>query len=361
VRRHLLPPPSATQTVAVEPVLADDDPVGQVIAGIARVPAVLPGQTLGGLGLDSLGLVELALALEEKTGKAVGDGDLRLDMAVEQVRASLAATPEREADATGTRLVRGTWAAPPVWPYTWGRLLRFLSFPVDLLYRYAVTRTVVIGHEHLDGLSPRVIFAGTHHGFADMPLVRYALARSPACHLARRLVVATVATGIFHHRFYGPWALLAFGLYPLSQSSDRDASLRGLIRLAKMGNVMLIFPQGVHTWPEQERSGDPAVRFRPGVAYLAEALSAPVLPFGLAGTERLVPPSLEDYRGRRILGIPLVLRRGPVVIAFGPPLHLRPGEPPDEFAARLQTTCYALTRQAEAALGDTLVAQPAIS
>jgi 1-acyl-sn-glycerol-3-phosphate acyltransferase len=320
VRRHLLPLPSATQTVAVESVLADDDPVGQAIAGLARVPAVLPGQTLGDLGLDSLGLVELALALEEKTGKA--SVMATTDLAVEQVRASLAAAPEREADATGTRRVRSPWAAPPVWPYTWGRRLRFLSFPVDLLYRYAVTRTVVTGQEHLDGLSPRVIFAGTHHGFADMPLVRYALARTPARHLARRLVIATVSTGIFHHRFYGSWARLAFGLYPLSQASERDASLRGLVAVATRGNVILIFPQGVHASPEQERRGDPAVGFRPGVAYLAEALGAPVVPFGLAGTERLVPPSLENYRGRRVLGIPLVLRRGPLAItwsAIAPP------------------------------------------
>src|SRR5207245_11540143 len=34
-------------------------------------------QTLAELGLDSLGLVDLALGLEEKTGKTVADGDLR--------------------------------------------------------------------------------------------------------------------------------------------------------------------------------------------------------------------------------------------------------------------------------------------
>ena len=57
---------------------------------------------------------------------------------------------------------------PPLWPYqAVGRSLRGLALPFDLLYRYAVTRTYIIGREHLNNLPPRVIFAGTHHGFAD--------------------------------------------------------------------------------------------------------------------------------------------------------------------------------------------------
>ena len=67
-----------------------------------RWSASQPAQTLGELGLDSLGLVELALALEEKTGKAVGDGDLRLDMTVEQVRDFLAAAPSAARRRRGT-------------------------------------------------------------------------------------------------------------------------------------------------------------------------------------------------------------------------------------------------------------------
>ncbi|MGN6673931.1 MAG: hypothetical protein ACTHMA_11555, partial [Thermomicrobiales bacterium] len=72
----------------------------------------------------------------------------------------------------------------PVWPYTWGRAFRFLSLPLDLLYRAAVTRTIVLGGEQLADLPERVIFAGTHHSFADVPLLRRGLARTPARRLA---------------------------------------------------------------------------------------------------------------------------------------------------------------------------------
>src|SRR5205814_767884 len=66
VRRNLLPAPESVEAVKVESVMAADDPVGQAIAGVARVGSVQREQALGQLGLDSLGLVELALALEEK-------------------------------------------------------------------------------------------------------------------------------------------------------------------------------------------------------------------------------------------------------------------------------------------------------
>jgi 1-acyl-sn-glycerol-3-phosphate acyltransferase/acyl carrier protein len=342
--------------------MAADDPVGQAIAGAAGVAAVQDTQTLGGLGLDSLGLVELALALEEKTGKAVGDGDLRLEMTVEQVRSLLAKAPALEAGQPAERRA-GPSAVPaelPLWPYTWGRAARCLALPLDLLYRYTVTRTIVLGRAHLQQLPGQVIIAGTHHSFPDMPLVRHALAKSPARRLVRRLVIA-IAAGGFNSggppmpggMGLIPWyGILALGLHPLHQHAEREASLRSLARAARAGhNSVLIFPQGTHARPEQELADDPSVRFHTGVALLAEALEVPVVPFGLAGTEAIMPPSPHGFRGPVIAGLPISISRGPLAIAFGPPVRLEPGESDEAFAARLQDLCYALTRQAEAALG----------
>jgi long-chain acyl-CoA synthetase len=352
VRRNLLPLPESVGAVKVESALAADDPVGQAIAGAARVSAVQPDQTLAQLGLDSLGLVELAQTLEEKCGKTVGDGDLRLDMTVDQARALVAAAPSLDGEARAAR--GGLGGEQPLWPYTWGRLFRGLSLPIDLLYRYAVTRTIVRGGEHLRRLPPRVIFAGTHHSFADMPLVRRALAQAGGRRLVRRLVIAAGGEGFGAAGLFGRYGTLAFGLYPLQQHGEREASLRGLARLASAGNAVLIFPQGVHADPAQERANDPAVRFRPGAAHLAAALDAAVMPFGLAGTERMIPPTLVGFEGRVIGGIPVSLRRGPLAIAFGAPLTLEPHESPPAFAARLQDVCYALTRQAEQALAEAI-------
>src|SRR5262249_19589504 len=150
--------------VKIESVLAADDPVGQAIGAAARVTAVRDDQTLGELGLDSMGLLALGLTLEEKTGKAVGDADLRPEITVGDVRAFL---------ATASALADGAQDGPPhgdgrkaigrvpLWPYTWRRALRVLAFPWDLLYRLTVTRTIVLGAEHMTHLPTRVVLAGT--------------------------------------------------------------------------------------------------------------------------------------------------------------------------------------------------------
>ena len=237
-----------------------------------------------------------------------------------------------------------------LWPYTWGRVYRALSLPFDLLYRVAVTRTIVLGGVYLARLPRRVIFAGTHHSYADLPLLRRALTKTGARRLTGRLLVATAADGFDNAGLFGKYAVVAFGLYPLRRGAEAEASLRGLARLAGAGTAVLIFPQGTHARPEQERAGDLAIRFRPGVSFLAQALDAAVVPFGLAGTERVMPPYLEEFTGRVIAGVPVKFTRGPLAIAFGPPLTRAPDEPPRAFAARLQEASYALARQAEGAL-----------
>ena len=67
-------------------------------------------------------------------------------------------------------------------------LVGLIGLPADVAL-------VVTGQEHLRNLRTPVIFAGTHHSFPDMTLVRYALARSPSPWLARRLVAAAGSVG----------------------------------------------------------------------------------------------------------------------------------------------------------------------
>jgi long-chain acyl-CoA synthetase len=343
VRRHLLPLPTPDQHTEVDTLAASDDPVAQAVCGVARVATVAEGQQLAELGMDSLGLVDLALALEEKTGRTVVDGDLRLDMTLSDIRALLqqgGGHLERPAST-----LRGS--EPPLWPYGWGRVFRKFGFLFDLIYRYGVTRTIVLGGEQLSQIGPRVIVAGTHHSFADMHLVKRGLTVTPAGKLGRKLVIAANLANAGPAAWIG---IVTFGTYPLNQTAERDASLRGLAKLLQQGNAVLIFPQGKHADPPLELIDDPSVRFRPGVAHLVEALDAEVVPFGIAGTERLMPAHVEQYHGLVIAGVPVSITRGPLAIAFGPPVRMNDGETPREFTARLQDVCYALTRQAEAAI-----------
>ncbi len=357
VKRHLLPRPKAQVRVQIQSVLAVDDPVGQAIAGAAGVPVVRPEQTLAELGIDSLGLVDLVLNLEEKTGTGMADGRLRLDMTVSDVRRELLRRDTSDSRTSNPKAL--PIPTMPRWPYTWGRVFRFLGFPVNLLYRFAVTRTVVLGAEHLSGLPEQVIFASTHHSFPDMPLIRFALAKTHTEHSPHRLVTAIAAEGFNSGGpqlggrlgLYPWWGVLALGLFPLRQRADTEVTLRGLAQVAEAGNDILIFPQGIHVRPDEERAGFPVADFRPGIAHLAAAVGFPVVPIGIAGTERIMPYKPSEFRGRLIAGIPVSITRGPLAIVFGPPLRLLPGEPLAAFTEQIQRQCFALTRRAEQAIG----------
>ena len=91
------------------------------------------------------------------------------------------------------------------------------------------------------------------------------------------------------------------------------------------------------------------MRFKTGVAHVAEALDAPVVPFGLAGTELAMPPFLDDFKGALIAGVPVSLRRTPLAIAFGPPQRRAPDESQQQFVERLEKLAYALAAEADAA------------
>jgi long-chain acyl-CoA synthetase len=358
VRRHLLPMPEAVHSTAIDSTLAADDPVGQAVATVAKVPSVTDAQTLGELGLDSLAMLDLGLALEDKTGKAVGESDLTLDMTVAQVRQTLGKASPVGTGSAGAprRSVERMSATQPVWPYTWGRIFRGLRFPVTLAYRLFVTKTVVLGGEHLSNLPPRLILAGTHHGHADEPLIRAALAKTPAAAgagLSSRLVVAARANAFDSMAPPAAWyAILALGLYPLRQYGDQDVSLRALAKLVQGGNPLLIFPQGHHTPPADEQAGLLSAAFKPGIGHLATALDAAVLPFGLAGTEKITPEDEHEKPWFMVGDTPILIRKGPLAIAFGAPLRLEPGESPVAFTQRLQDASFALSRAAEASLSS---------
>jgi len=207
----------------------------------------------------------------------------------------------------------------------------------------------VLGADQLRHLPPAVVFAGNHRPFADMPLVRVGLSRTPARRFARRLVIAAMAEGEGWRSPLARYVAAGFGLYPLDRLAHREASLRRLAELARGGNSVLIFPQGTHARPADERGDPPAVRFKSGVAHVAEALEAPVVPFGLAGTEEAMPPFLDDFHGPMIGGVPVSLRRRVLAIAFGPPQSQSADESAQQFVERLEKLSYELAAQADQA------------
>ena len=351
VRRHLLPQPADQPTGSGGAPPVEGDPLAEAVANVAHVTSVADEQTLGQLGLDSLGLVELVAQVEEKTGRALPESALSTDMTIADLRAAVATAPLAE-ERTAADLETAQPLPVPRWFYTYGWLVRpTLAAPFDLLYRIGIPRTIVLGGENLRNLPTGTVFAGNHRSFADMPLVRVGLEKTPARRFARRLVIAAMAEGEGWRSPFARYAAAAFGLYPLDRLANRESSLRRLASLARGGNAVLIFPQGTHARRTDEHGDPPAVRFKTGVAHVAEALGAPVVPFGLGGTEEAMPPFVDEFKGLVIAGVPVALKRRTLAIAFGPPQEQAPDETPQQFAERLERLSYALAAQADAARG----------
>jgi long-chain acyl-CoA synthetase len=351
VRRHLLPAPTNQPAHPTGSPPIEGDPLAEAIANVAHLTTVAEEQTLAQLGLDSMGLVELVVQVEERTGRALTESALSTEMTVADIRVAVAAAPLAD-ERTAADLETALPLPVPPWFYAHGWFARpILTMPFDLLYRLRIPRTIVLGAEHLHNLPTGTVFAGNHRSFADMPLVRVALGRSAARRFSRRLVIAAMAEGEGWHSPLARYVAAAYGLYPLDRLAHREASLRRLASLARRGNAVLIFPQGTHARPADERGTPPAVRFKTGVAHVAEALGAPVVPFGLAGTEVAMPPFVADVRGPIIGGVPVSLKRTSLAIAFGPPQRQTPEESAQQFAERLEHLSYGLAAQADAARG----------
>lgn len=170
-----------------------------------------------------------------------------------------------------------------------------------------VWRPKVTGLEHVPPTGP-LILAGNHLSYVDWLFVPAVLPRS------RRVIYAAKSDyfvepglkGWLKKQFFAQTAV------PIDRSGGKasEGALRTGMAIVGKGKVFGIFPEGT-------RAPDPHVyRGKTGVARLALESGARVLPVGVAGTERVVPPGKK---------FPKLIR---VSINFGEPIDF------SRFAAR---------------------------
>lgn len=166
-----------------------------------------------------------------------------------------------------------------------------------VLYRPKVT-----GLEHVPADGP-VIMAINHNSFMDsifLPLV----VKRPMTFLAKDEYFTTPG-------FKGFWMKTFFkgvGQVPIDRSGGNasEAALRTGVRVLSGGNILGIYPEGT-------RSPDGKLyRGHTGVARMALAAGAPVIPVALHGTREVQPPNKTLPRIRKItidIGQPLDFSR----------------------------------------------------
>ncbi len=234
------------------------------------------------------------------------------------------------------KIIAGREPRPP------GRKLRLWTnrLPVRLLRRVAdlafhsplfhlVVSLETRGVEHLQGLTPPVLFIANHTSYLDQPAVMFSL---PA---EWRYRTATAAWEEFFFRnfrslpgrswkrFTYEYGTLLLNLFPLSQESGFRRSLAFMGKLVDKGINILVFPEGA-------RSPDGRMLpFQQGIGVMASELGVPVVPVRISGMVRVLPRGASWPR------------RGDVTVTFGAPLSL-PDEKPDEIVARARQAVESL-------------------
>ncbi|MFJ9422352.1 lysophospholipid acyltransferase family protein [Streptomyces sp. NPDC101249] len=159
------------------------------------------------------------------------------------------------------------------------------------------------------GVAPGSIVAANHTALVDPGLVLAALRRAGV------EPVVLAAAGLWRVPVLGG-CLTREGHVPVRRGSARAAESLGLAaRALAAGRVVMLYPEG--GLPSRRDAGDRAPEaFRSGLARLALATGAPVVPLGHAGARRIVSGSgIKQLAG--VCTAPL--RR--------PALHVHLGEP----------------------------------
>jgi 1-acyl-sn-glycerol-3-phosphate acyltransferase len=156
-------------------------------------------------------------------------------------------------------------------------------------------KVTVEGLEHVPASGPAVI-AGNHLSFIDSFVLGLALPR-PLYYLGKSDYWESARTR---------WLVAGAGVVPVYRDGgDRgEGSLRAGVQLLQRGDLLGIYPEGT-------RSPDGRLyRGKTGPVRMALEAGAPVVPFGIIGSDVAMP---QDRR---------VIRRAPITLRFGRPIDL---------------------------------------
>jgi 1-acyl-sn-glycerol-3-phosphate acyltransferase len=151
------------------------------------------------------------------------------------------------------------------------------------------------------------IAASNHVSVLDGIVLALVIARR-----RRRMTRFLTAAEFFRKPFYA-WALRLYRQIPIRRGEGDEGALDEAVRTVRAGALAGIFPEGkVNPVPE-----GPLQRGRTGVARMALATGAPVVPVGIWGTQRRWPRS--GIRWERPFRTTIALEFGAPVTGEGDP------------------------------------------
>jgi len=218
---------------------------------------------------------------------------------------------EVRADPTTGVHYETEWAHSP--PAKALRRFGVWSFMKPAISHYGQPR--VIGADRLSKVKGPVIFAANHHSHADTTLL---LATIPA-HLRRDLAIAAGADYFFGNKITSAISALFIGAIPIERKKLSKLSIQNATGALERRRSLLIFPEGSRS---PDGWGKP---HRPGAAFVARKVGAPVVPVYIDGTSKILPKGKNWPT------------RSPCAVVFGDLMNANDGEHARDFAARIES------------------------
>lgn len=166
----------------------------------------------------------------------------------------------------------------------------------SVLFRWLKVQAT--GTEHLDQEGP-IILAPVHRSNLDSLIM---------AGLSDRRLRALGKISLFKNPIFA-WVVAALGAVPLKRGeADRDA-LRSARTMLDAGEELIVFPEGTR------QEGPTVAEIFDGPAYLAVKTGAVIVPVGIAGTDRAMPPGARIPKRVRVgvvVGEPIVPESGRV-------------------------------------------------
>lgn len=105
--------------------------------------------------------------------------------------------------------------------------------------------------------------------------------------------------------FSKPWSskfFITMGAFPVDREGNPSAALRAALKLAEAGESLAMFPEG------RRHAGNEIGELQDGLAFIAVRYQIPIVPVGVAGTEKVLPPNAKFPKFTK------------VAVVIGPPI-----------------------------------------
>ena len=242
-------------------------------------------QTLDDLGIDSHGLIELIVHIEEGAGVSIDTGRFKGLQTLEEIIQYVAGIECERSETIDSRIFSGEIE---IKPHRIFNPMHHVLLDAAGYFSRKMWNLHTLNRERFE-INNNIIIAN-HQSYLDIIWIAAELPRK-----YRRDIYVTGKKKLSFLRFFFPVLPIIF----IDNNNTLDV-LKASADILRQGKSLVIFPEGT-------RSRDGSLNsFKTGAAYLAKNLGIPVLPVTINGSYEIYPPHRRLPRLRRSLNGHLV-------------------------------------------------------